>query len=90
MFAYNVKDFQVSGGPLWANSEPQDIVAKAERNATRPQLSWMLQALRKDRFNLALRHETKDAPIYELVVAKGGPRIQEDTTSPRPRIAMTE
>ena len=89
MFAYNVKDFQVSGGPGWANSEPYDIVAKAERNATRPQLSWMLQALRKDRFNLALRHETKDAPIDELVVAKGGPKIQEDTTSPRQRIAMT-
>ena len=89
MFAYNVKDFQVSGGPGWANSEPQDIVAKAERNATRPQLIWMLQALRKDRFNLAFRHETKDAPIDELVVAKGEPKIQEDPTSPRQRIAMT-
>jgi uncharacterized protein (TIGR03435 family) len=89
MFAYDVKDFQVSGGPGWANSEAYDIVAKAEGNATRPQLRLMLQALLKDRFRLELRHETKDAPVYELVVAKGGPKIQEDTTSPRQRIAIT-
>jgi bla regulator protein blaR1 len=88
-FAYNVKDFQVSGGPGWADSESYDIVAKAEGNATRPQLRLMLRTLLTDRFKLALRHETKEAPIYELVAAKGGPKIQEDTTSPRQRIAMT-
>ena len=88
-FAYNVKDFQISGGPGWANSEPYDIVAKADGNATRPQLRLMLQALLKDRFKLTLRHETKDAPIYELVVAKGGSKIQEDTVSVRQRIART-
>jgi uncharacterized protein (TIGR03435 family) len=89
MFAYDVKDFQISGGPGWANSESYDIVAKADGNATRPQLKLMLQALLKDRFKLALRHETMDAPIYELVVAKGGPKLQEDTTPARQRIAMT-
>jgi uncharacterized protein (TIGR03435 family) len=89
MFAYNVKDFQISGGPGWANSEAYDIVAKGDGNATRPQLRLMLQELLKDRFKLALRHETKDAPIYELVVAKGGSKIQEDTVSVRQRIART-
>jgi len=88
-FAYNVKDFQVSGGPGWANSESYDIVAKVDGNATRPQLKLMLQALLKDRFKLELRHEAKDAPIYELVVAKGGSKIEEDTASARQRIAMT-
>jgi len=89
IFAYDLKDFQVSGGPDWANSEAYDIVAKAEGNAARPQLRLMLQALLKDRFKLALRHETKDAPIYELVVAKGGSKIQDDTASARQRIART-
>src|SRR5215469_2621881 len=77
MFAYNVKDYQVSGGPGWADSESYDIVAKAEGNATRPQLRLMFQALLKERFKLALRQGTKDAPIYELVVAKGGSKLQE-------------
>ncbi len=80
-FAYNVKDFQLSGGPGWANSETYDLTAKAEDNAAPGQLRLMLQALLKDRFKLVLRHETKDAPIYELVVAKGGSKIQEDTAS---------
>jgi uncharacterized protein (TIGR03435 family) len=82
-FAYNVKDYQVSGGPGWANSEPYDITAKAAGNATPAQLRLMLQTLLTERFKLALRHETKEAPIYELVVAKGGPKIKEDTTSAR-------
>jgi uncharacterized protein (TIGR03435 family) len=89
MFAYDVKDFQVSGGPGWADSEAYDIVAKAEGNATRAQLRLMLQALLKDRFKLVLRQETKDAPIYELVVAKGGSKIREDTAETRHRIALT-
>jgi len=89
LYAYDVKDFQVSGGPGWASSETYDIVAKGDGNATRPQLRLMLQALLKDRFKLALRHETKDAPIYELVVAKGGLKIQEDTTSDRSRLGLT-
>jgi bla regulator protein blaR1 len=88
-YAYNVKDFQVSGGPGWANSETFDIVAKGDGNSTPPQLRLMLQTLLKDRFKLALRHESKDAPIYELVVAKGGSKIQEDTLSDRQRIGMT-
>jgi len=89
MYAYNVKDYQVSGGPGWANSETYDIVAKADGNATRPQLRLMLQALLKDRFKLALRPGTKDAPIYELMLAKGGSKIQEDTTSAGSRLGLT-
>jgi uncharacterized protein (TIGR03435 family) len=83
-FAYNVKDYQLSGGPGWANSETYNITAKSDANATLDQFRVMLQALLKERFKLVLRHETKDAPIYELVVAKGGAKIQEDTTSPMP------
>ena len=89
MFAYDVKDFQISGGPGWANSEEYDVMARAESNATRPQLRLMLQTLLKERFQLKLGHETKEAPIYELVVAKGGPKMQVDTASPRQRIGVT-
>jgi bla regulator protein blaR1 len=88
-YAYDVKDDQVSGGPGWASSETYDIVAKGDGNATRPQVKLMLQALLKDRFKLVLRRETRDAPIYELVVAKGGSKMQEDTESPGQRMAIT-
>jgi uncharacterized protein (TIGR03435 family) len=80
-FAYDVQDFQISGGPGWANSETYDITAKAAENATLPQLRAMIQTLLREQFKLAVRRETKEAPIYALVVAKGGAKIQEDTTS---------
>ena len=44
-YAHDVKDFQITGGPGWANSETYDIVAKADGNATPPQLR-----LRADRY----------------------------------------
>jgi uncharacterized protein (TIGR03435 family) len=73
--AYNVKDFQVLGGPSWANSNGYDIIAKAEGNATFDQMRPMLQSLLTDRFKLRLRRETKEIPVYELVVAKGGLKL---------------
>ncbi len=92
-FAYQVWDFQVSGGPGWINSDHYDIEAKAEGNPSQDQMKLMLQALLQDRFKLALHHDTKELPIYELTVAKGGLKIQPlkpggciplDPTNPNP------
>ncbi|HEY4362137.1 MAG TPA: TIGR03435 family protein [Bryobacteraceae bacterium] len=82
-FAYDVQDYQIAGGPGWANSETYDITAKAAANATPPELRTMLQTLLRERFKVAVRRETREGPVYELVAAKGGAKIQADTTSPR-------
>ncbi len=37
----------------------------------------MLRTLLADRFKLASHSETKELPLYSLVVGKNGPRIQE-------------
>jgi len=37
----------------------------------------MLQILLVDRFKLTLHRETKELPVYELVIAKNGPKLQE-------------
>ena len=42
----------------------------------------MLQAMLADRFQLKAHLESKQAPVYELVLAKGGPKIKESETSP--------
>ncbi len=61
-------------GPL---RQGYDIVAKAERTVPKEQLRLMLQSLLADRFKLTLHWEAKAGPVYKLVVAKGGPRLEE-------------
>lgn len=73
-WAYSVKFYQVSG-PGFLNSERYDILAKTESSVPVTQLRAMLQDLLEKRFHLTLHRETKMLPVYDLVVAKGGPRL---------------
>jgi uncharacterized protein (TIGR03435 family) len=75
--AYNVPKFEVLGLPSWTESATFDITAKAEGmdDAKYEQMRPLLQSLLADRFGLLLHRETKEVPIYRLVVAKGGPKL---------------
>jgi uncharacterized protein (TIGR03435 family) len=91
--AYGVKDFQVSRGPKWADSESYDaydIVAKPAVGVTlnRNQLKVALQALLADRFGLKIHREMKDLPMYSLVVAKNGPKLTKNIDAPGPEATM--
>src|ERR1039457_5492305 len=74
--AYNVKGYQLSG-PKWLDSERFDITAKIPMGATKEQFQLMLQNLLAERFKLTLHHETKELPMYALVVGKGGSKLKE-------------
>ena len=89
--AYNIRDFQLSGGPDWVNSARYDIVAKAEdpsdedprtltgaqREAFRQKLQQRLQSLLEERFQLKFHNSTKELPTCALVVGKSGPKLQK-------------
>ncbi len=73
---FRVKDFQVSGGPGWLVTERYDIVAKTENTAISDDDLWLLlQPLLKERFQWKVHRETRQLPVYSLVVAKGGPKL---------------
>jgi uncharacterized protein (TIGR03435 family) len=75
--AYRIQDFQISGGPRWANSDRFDVEAKAaDRKAGPDKVRLMLQSLLEDRFKLKLHREIKEASIYALVVGKDGPKMK--------------
>ena len=80
-FAYDVRDYQIAGGPNWLDSAKYNVEAKpdvprpAEHNAARMRL--MAQSLLAERFKLAIHRETKELPVYDLVVAKGGPKLKK-------------
>jgi uncharacterized protein (TIGR03435 family) len=81
ILAYQVHDFEVTGGPGWIDSERYNIDAKADAHPV-PNQQFMalehqrLQTLLSNRFRLTIHSETKQLPIYELTVAKGGLKVQ--------------
>jgi uncharacterized protein (TIGR03435 family) len=77
---YGVADYQVAGGPVWAQSEAYDIRAKAGSVSTPRQIQSMLHALLADRFQLRLHRETRTMSGYVLSVGKGGPKLPAPKT----------
>src|SRR5688572_23764683 len=69
--------------PSWAESDRWDIIANAPAGADRDQIRSMLQNLLIQRFRLVARRETRDAPVYALVVARAdrrlGPQMRPST-----------
>jgi uncharacterized protein (TIGR03435 family) len=83
--AYGIKDMQLSGAPPWLNSERYDIEAKAEGNTDFDAMRPMLQALFEDRLHLKTHRETKEMPVYALVVARAGKlHLAQGECGPRP------
>ncbi|HEY4045691.1 MAG TPA: TIGR03435 family protein [Acidobacteriaceae bacterium] len=82
--AYGIREDLISGAPSWVDSARYDIEAKVAGPdvAELPKLSVdqrgsMLQSLLADRFELKAHRETKELPVYELVIAKNGPQLKE-------------
>jgi uncharacterized protein (TIGR03435 family) len=57
------------------------------KNLGRGQLQAMMQTLLAQRFHLQLSRQSKDLPIYELVVAGGGAHLTPTPSSPPPPVA---
>ncbi len=95
--AYRVRDFQIIGGPNWINSDRWNVEAKAEEGSIPPRtgppdpnvfdpMTLMMQSLIEERFQLKMRRESREMPVYELVVARSGSKLKlsEDQTPFRP------
>jgi uncharacterized protein (TIGR03435 family) len=95
VLAYRVQDFQINGGPGWMGTDPWDIEARAAEGSFSPPtappdpntpdpMSLRLQSLLEDRFQLKTHHETKELPVFEMSISKGGSKIKlsEDQTFP--------
>jgi uncharacterized protein (TIGR03435 family) len=87
--AYGVNEFQrMQGVPEWCKigNEAYDIEAKVAdsdvaewQKSNQKDLQDALQALLQDRFRMKAHFETRDAPAYNLVVAKNGPKFKAAT-----------
>lgn len=87
-WAYDIPDTRILDVPAWARSTFFNIDAEADpaadqqmRNlssdAGRKVKEQMVQTLLVNRFQLVTHYETREMPVYALVVAKGGARLGE-------------
>ena len=79
--AYNLKEYQVAGIAGWAGADRYDIAAKAEGDdeLALDKIRPLLQTLLADRFQLQTHRETREMPVYQLVIGKTGPKLRENT-----------
>jgi uncharacterized protein (TIGR03435 family) len=81
--AYNVKTYQIAG-PAWLDTERFDIVAKVPDGVPKEQIPAMLQALLAERFHMTVHRETREQPVYAIVVGKTGPKLKKYDESAAP------
>jgi uncharacterized protein (TIGR03435 family) len=69
-YAYDVRDFQVIGGAGWVRSDRFDVSAKAATVVSDEQMRLMMQRLIAERFRLKTHVESREMPVYALVMAR--------------------
>jgi len=79
LMAYGLRSRDQIAGPEWMSEADRffTVTATMPPDTTEEQMQLMLQDLLAERFHLALHHETRNFPGYELTVAPGGPKFHE-------------
>jgi len=86
--AYRVQDFQIVGGPKWAGEDRYSIDAKPPAGSAVSKISpanpklpppeeelLMLQTLLAERFHLTVHEETREGPVFNLMVGSQGAKL---------------
>ena len=76
--AYELSPREISGGPVWIDSDHYDILARTP-GAVQPTHEEQMRMLRKllaDRFKLSFHRQQKVFSIYQLELDKGGSKLK--------------
>ena len=87
-YAYDMPQPQIVGGPAWIDFAKFDIDAKSDEAVSaalanmpssegRERKRGMVRTLLEDRFGLVVHRETRELPVFDLVLAKGGAKIEK-------------
>ena len=74
-WAYDLFDFELVGGPGWLDVKRWEISAKAPAPVARGAMRPLVRRMLADRFALKAHMETRELPIYELVLARSDARL---------------
>jgi uncharacterized protein (TIGR03435 family) len=86
LFAYGMRDFQLVNDPAWTRSSRFDIDARVGVEVPLLRMRDLVKALLQERFSLVAHMETREMPIYALVVLRPdgalGPDLKRSTCPP--------
>ncbi len=95
--AYGVHEGLIFGLPRWAEEARYDIRAKVTdagpampNTMSREQRRALMAAMLEDRFHLEVHPVTKEVPVFDLVIAKGGPKFSESTRGQHVEVRKSE
>jgi len=75
-YQFEYMPFQVTGGPAWLATERFDVEGRASVPApSRADVDAMVRSLLATRFKVVYAKETRDRPVYRLVVARADGRM---------------
>jgi uncharacterized protein (TIGR03435 family) len=74
-FVYELPDYRLVGGPDWVRRDRFDVEARAGGDASREEIQRMVLALLEDRFQLVIRQEQRQGPVYTLVRARSNNQV---------------
>jgi uncharacterized protein (TIGR03435 family) len=77
-YAFNVSQKQIAG-PDWLAEARYDVSANIPAGVDRDKVPVMLQALLRERFQLKVRREQRELPVYALTLAKNGRKLTPST-----------
>jgi uncharacterized protein (TIGR03435 family) len=76
--AYRIQGYQLVSAPGWFSTKRYDISTKADESPA-PTQQTLLRALLKDQFKLVVHDETREMPVFALVLARSdgrpGPKL---------------
>ena len=82
MDAYELRPYQLVGGPGWLQQDKFDVRATTGPGASRADVSLMLRTLLSERFALSVHEEQRDVRGYALVRARGDGKLGPGLTPP--------
>jgi uncharacterized protein (TIGR03435 family) len=74
--AYQIRNYQLVGGPDWMTSARFDVTARAAGPVTADVARQMLKTLLAERFTLRAHIESRQSDVHALVLARSGPGLK--------------
>ncbi len=83
-FAYDLQARQIAGGPSWLETDRYEVMGKPDQpgKPSLTQLKAMIRKLLADRFQLTVRQEKRELPVYAITIAKSGAKLIKNDSDP--------